>query len=72
MKSGNRMVTIDNRWIVPYSPLLLRVFDCHINIELCHSVKAIQYICSYINKGSDQAAFSVESRDEIKAFQNGR
>jgi hypothetical protein len=31
-------------------PLLLRAFDCHINIELCHSVKAIQYICSYINK----------------------
>ncbi|XP_008178800.1 uncharacterized protein LOC103307997 [Acyrthosiphon pisum] len=57
---------------VPYSPLLLRAFDCHINIELCHSVKAIQYICSYINKGSDQAAFSIESRDEIKAFQNGR
>ncbi|XP_050060417.1 uncharacterized protein LOC126551362 [Aphis gossypii] len=71
-KSDNRMVTIDNRWIVPYSPLLLRVFDCHINIELCHSVKAIQYICSYINKGSDQAAFSVELRVEIKAFQNGR
>lgn len=70
--NNNNNNSIDNRWIVPYSPLLLRVFDCHINIELCHSVKAIQYICSYINKGSDQAAFSVESRDEIKSFQNGR
>ncbi|XP_044010203.1 uncharacterized protein LOC122853855 [Aphidius gifuensis] len=72
LRKSGRMVTIDNRWIVPYSPVLLRAFDCHINIEPCHSVKAIQYICSYINKGSDQAAFSVESRDEIKAFQNGR
>ncbi|XP_044019163.1 uncharacterized protein LOC122859540 [Aphidius gifuensis] len=72
LRKSSRIVTIDNRWIVPYSPVLLRAFDCHINIELCHSVKAIQYICSYINKGSDQAAFSVESRDEIKAYQNGR
>ena len=46
---------IDNRWIVPYSPALLRMFDAHINVEYCSSVQSIKYICKYINKGSDMA-----------------
>lgn len=69
---GGYVILIDNRWIVPYNAVLSRIFECHINTELCSSVKAIQYIFSYINKGSDQATFSVESRDEIQNFQNGR
>lgn len=28
--------TIDNRWIVPYSPVLSKAFKGHINVELCH------------------------------------
>ena len=44
-----RKVTIDNRWIVPYSPLLCQSFNAHINVEYCHSVQAIMYICKYIN-----------------------
>lgn len=71
MKVGH-VILIDNRCIVPYNAVLSHIFECHINIELCSSVKAIQYICSYINKGSDQAKFSVESQDEIQNFQNGR
>jgi hypothetical protein len=70
--SGRRVVTIENRWIVPYNAVLSHAFECPINIEICSSVKAIQYICSYINKGSDQATFSIESCDEIQSFQNGR
>lgn len=62
---------VDNRWIVPYNPVLLRLFETHINVEYCHSVKAIKYICKYIHKGSDQAAFELEL-DEISHHQNGR
>lgn len=69
-------IEIDNRWIVPYCPLLLKMFDAHINVEWCHSVKAIKYICKYINKGSDQAVFEVHGNeqihDEVKIFQVGR
>jgi hypothetical protein len=43
---------IDNRWIVPYNKLLLKVFDGHINVELCSSIKSIKYVTKYINKGS--------------------
>ncbi|GBM63108.1 hypothetical protein AVEN_68558-1 [Araneus ventricosus] len=43
-------VVIDNRWIVPYSPLLLKIFDAHINVECCNSVKSIKYILKYVHK----------------------
>uniref|UniRef100_A0A8D8YMS1 ATP-dependent DNA helicase n=2 Tax=Cacopsylla melanoneura TaxID=428564 RepID=A0A8D8YMS1_9HEMI len=70
---------VDNRWVVPYCPLLSRLFKAHINVEYCHSVKSIKYVCKYVNKGSDQATFRVEQpedsnpvRDEISNFQTGR
>lgn len=51
--SGGNVVTTDNRWVVPYNRVLSCKFECHINNAICSSVKAIHYICSYINKGSD-------------------
>ena len=35
-----------NAWVAPYSPFLLRTFECHINVEFCASIKAIKYICA--------------------------
>lgn len=68
-----RTVTIDNRWVVPYSPISCRSFNAHINVEYCHSVQAIKYICKYINKGSDQATFSIRNvHNEVENNVNGR
>ncbi|KAH9154401.1 hypothetical protein AeRB84_003508 [Aphanomyces euteiches] len=54
-------ITVDNRHVVPYCPILCKMFDAHINVEYCHSVKAIKYICKYIYKGSDNAVFQITS-----------
>jgi hypothetical protein len=78
MKVGGECteVEVDNRWVVPYCPILSNMFQAHISIEWCHSVRSIKYICKYINKGSDQVIFNVQGKnpvlDEVKAFQLGR
>lgn len=70
----------DNRWVVPYSPLLSKTFNAHINVKSCSSVKIkyIKYICKYVNKGSDMAVFKFYSNvnalrlnpnDEITYYQ---
>ncbi|GFS49323.1 ATP-dependent DNA helicase [Trichonephila clavipes] len=76
LKVLNNTIDVDNRWVVPYSPLLLKTYYAHINVEYCNSVKAIKYICKYVNKGSDMAVFGVEnttaSDDEVTQYQLGR
>lgn len=76
IERANREIEIDNRWVVPYSPLLCKTFKAHINVEYCNSVKAIKYICKYVTKGSDMAVFGVaneqNNQDEITQFQLGR
>ncbi|XP_067949939.1 ATP-dependent DNA helicase PIF1-like [Watersipora subatra] len=56
---------------MPYCPLLSKVFNAHINIEFCNSVKSIKYIGKYVNKGSDQAVFGLE-RDGAQVDESGR
>ena len=69
---------LDNRWVVPYNPYLLAKFDCHINLEICSTVKLVKYLYKYVYKGHDRVAFTVGSetaqgvRDEISDFQTGR
>lgn len=73
IKVRNVDIDIDNRWIVPYSPILSKTFQAHINVEYCNSVKSIKYICKYVNKGSDMAVFGLSNRnDKITQFQMGR
>ena len=38
VKVNQQDIEIDNRWIVPYSPILSKTFNAHINDESCHSV----------------------------------
>ena len=69
-------VSVDNAWIVPYCPLLSKIFNAHINVEYCNSVKSIKYVCKYVNKGSDMAVFDVTSGanelNEIHQYEMGR
>lgn len=73
---GSKKVFIDNKWVVPYSPILSKAFKAHINVEYCNSVKSIKYICKYIYKGCDLAIFGIQNNsnenDEITRYQLGR
>ncbi|KAJ7969364.1 ATP-dependent DNA helicase [Quillaja saponaria] len=68
---------IDNRWVVPYNAYLLAKYDCHTNVEICSTVKAVKYLYKYIYKGHDRISFqindvqSTETIDEIEKFRIG-
>ena len=67
--------TFDNRCVVPHNPWLLRQLNCHVNVEICTSVRSIKYVLKYVHKGTDQATFQVNNdstNDEIKNFVNAR
>ncbi|XP_074313659.1 uncharacterized protein LOC141648846 [Silene latifolia] len=72
---GHKM---DNRWVIPYNPYLLALFDCHLNVEVCSTMHAVKYLYKYIYKGHDRISFSVtdsndpKTVDEISQFQSGR
>ncbi|CDF38585.1 ATP dependant DNA helicase [Chondrus crispus] len=70
-------VVVDNSWVVPHSPLLLRSFACHLNVELCVSrVGGIKYLFKYVCKGQDRVTMEItaenECHDEISNFQDAR
>lgn len=55
-----RGVWLDNQWVIPYNSYLLSKYQCHINVEICSSLKAVKYLYKYMYKGHDIAA--VENR----------
>ncbi|XP_029151589.1 uncharacterized protein [Arachis hypogaea] len=71
----NQNVTVDNRWVVPYNPWLLLKYDCHINVEICSSIKSIKYLYKYCYKGPDRVAMEVHNGsnvDEVQQFVDAR
>ncbi len=65
---GQTRTVYTNHDIVPYNPYLSAKYNCHINVEVCVSVKAIKYIHKYIYKGHDRTTLEVQDHDEIKEF----
>ena len=50
---------------------LLRLFQCHINVELAHSTSLIICLYKYFYKGPDYTKGQIED-DEIKQYIQGR
>ena len=73
-------IKIDNSWVVPYNPYLLLKYDCHINVEVCASIKSIKYLFMYVHKGHERAVLQFQhidadgnyNHDEIKQFVDSR
>lgn len=70
-RKGNDVV-VDNRWIVPYCPLLSKTFSIHCNDEHWNSIKSIKYVFKYVKKESDMTIFGIvdlNASDEVTKFQ---
>ncbi|XP_013773989.1 uncharacterized protein LOC106458967 [Limulus polyphemus] len=68
---------INKQWLVPYNPYMSHQFNCHMNVELCMSVKAIRYVLKYVHWRCDKNVFALQnsenqSRDEISEFKTAR
>ncbi|KAL4201421.1 hypothetical protein AMTRI_Chr02g258600 [Amborella trichopoda] len=70
--------TIDSKWVVRYNPNLLLKYNCHINVEMCSTIKFTNHIYIYIYKGHDKIKIIIAPKnenttiDEIKEFRNAR
>ena len=62
----------DNQHVVPHPRELLVQFDCHINLEVCGSIKAVKYIHKYIYKGPDHATIQAGNDNEISNYLDAR
>jgi Helitron helicase-like domain at N-terminus len=77
-KGGARL---DNRYVAPYNKRLLTLFETHINVEICCSLKSIKYLFKYVYKGHDRSEVTVQQTmpgvnviapDEIKEYLDAR
>ncbi|XP_021764860.1 uncharacterized protein LOC110729433 [Chenopodium quinoa] len=53
------------------------MFDCHLNVEVCSTIKAVKYLYKYFYKGHDRISYKISDMtdnklDEIEQFQSGR
>ena len=64
------------RFVVPYCSQLLRIFNCHINVEVVSSVRSVKYLYKYVYKGRDVANITIKdennetiiNHDEIRNY----
>jgi hypothetical protein len=78
MKKGDDHVdfVVDNKWVVPYNPILCLKYNAHINLEVVCSVSSVKYLYKYITKGNDRVMVTLpngqEALDEIETYANAR
>lgn len=63
-----RNQVVSNEFVVPYNPYLLAKYDAHINVEVCSTVKSVQYLYKYVFKGHDAATMEVWNGNEIERY----
>ncbi|XP_026416808.1 uncharacterized protein LOC113312262 [Papaver somniferum] len=69
VRNNKKAYNID---VVPYNPHLSRMFNCHINVEICAGIRAVKYINKYIFKGGDRTTMVLGEHDEIQQYIDAR
>jgi hypothetical protein len=70
---GENKKIVNNRWVIPYYPWLLKKYECHINVECVISIKSTKYIYKYIYKGHDRTTMGFgKAQNEIKLYEDSR
>ncbi|XP_023751067.1 uncharacterized protein LOC111899443 [Lactuca sativa] len=73
-----RNTKLDNRWVAPYNPKLLMMFNYHINVEVCSSINSVKYLFKYVYKGHEKQVIHIDKDqenvviNEIRKFQDAR
>ncbi|KAE8244021.1 hypothetical protein A4X13_0g6849 [Tilletia indica] len=75
--AGRSPRTIDSTWVVPYNPFLLKTMQCHLNVEVSTSIRAVKYLFKYIFKGPDSVIIAAgmdggQDEDEIASYVDAR
>uniref|UniRef100_A0A914PD09 Ubiquitin-like protease family profile domain-containing protein n=1 Tax=Panagrolaimus davidi TaxID=227884 RepID=A0A914PD09_9BILA len=83
MKVKGNEIDVDNRWVVPHNPYLLKYMRSHINVEAINSIATVFYVFKYMFKGDDKAFVEMNefidnemvqalNYDEIKSYEDFR
>jgi hypothetical protein len=63
----------DNRWVVPHKPYLTKMFNAHINIEVCAGIRSVKYLFKYVYKGPNRVAVVIAGPiNEIQQYIDAR
>lgn len=62
----------EDRSVVSYNEQLTFGLNCHINVDIAHTVLLIMYLYKYFYKGVDHAKVKFDVQDEISKYQNSR
>ena len=54
---------LDNRYVIPYNPSMVKKFHCHINLEFCGNLGSKKYIFSFVCKGNDRVNVQVHGNN---------
>lgn len=57
---------------MPHNIFLATKYDCHINVEVVSSIKAVKYLYKYVYKGPDRCTIEIGPVDEIKKYMDAR
>lgn len=74
-----RGISMDNRFVVPYSPYLTHMFRTHISVEVCALLHVVKYVYEYVYKGPErtpvrlrQMSDNTTTHDEVDSYIDAR